>query len=231
MNEFIAMPSQLVQRQGIKALIYGGAGAYKTRSILTTPKPLIVAIENGLLSIQGEQIAIWNCVGNLQGFYKFMEWIKTPEANQFDTFAIDSLSELCSLCLAYHNTKTNDGRRAYGLMADQIIKWVRELINLPNKNVIFICKQELSTNNDTPYHQPALEGKKVYTEITHMLDLILRFHKQKIQENPTKPATEYDVASSINSSTFLARDRSGKLPQYCPPDMGFVINTILSTNK
>lgn len=49
----IKSPSDLVENQGAKILMYGAAGAGKTTSLATSPgKTLIISMEAGLLSIK-----------------------------------------------------------------------------------------------------------------------------------------------------------------------------------
>lgn len=231
MNGFLKSPNQLISKSGIKILVYGGAGTYKTRGCATTaPRPVVVAIENGLLSIQNENVPVIDCRGEncLVAFAQFIQWAQTPEARQFDTFIIDSWSELSTRLLNAELPKVKDPRQAYGVMADKMMLWAHDLIYKINQNVIFICKQECASNNNAPYHQPSLEGKKLYTEFTHLIDIILRFQPKRFVINGK--SQEYMVASSRNQPDYLARDRSGKLYEDEPQDLGAIINKIRGIN-
>lgn len=222
------LPNQLTHTSGVKILVYGGAGSRKTRmSATTSPNPIYVAIENGLLSIRDVQIPVYDCRNNPQAFGQFMNLIKTPTINQFQTIIIDSLSELSTLVLLQAQAKPSlDLRRAYGELADIMLKWVHELFNLKSHNVIFICKQECVVNNNSSYYQPSLEGRKLYSEITHLIDVVLRFHTKNLIINGKSVACE--VATSKNSPTFIARDRSGRLAEDEPQDFTYLINKIKS---
>lgn len=227
MSSFLKLPQQLVQRTGIKMLVYGGAGSGKTRMCATTaPKPVVVAVENGLLSIQNENVPIFDCRGKncLQAFAQFMQWVQSPESKQFETIIIDSWSELATVLLNSEIPKCRDPRQAYGIMADKMLEWSSFLINQVPHNIIFICKQECGSNNNSPYHQPSLEGKKLYTEFTHSLDVILHFQPKRFVINGK--SQEYMVASSKNQPDYLARDRSGRLYEDEPQDISVIINKI-----
>lgn len=227
MSSFLKLPNQLISKTGIKMIVYGGAGTGKTRNCaITSPKPVLVAVENGLLSIQKEQIPIVDCRGEncLQNFESFVQWAKSAEAKQFDTIIIDSWSELATQLLRVEIAKAKDGRQAYGIMADKMMNWAYQLVNQIPHNVIFICKQECGSNNGQPYHQPSLEGKKLYTEFTHLIDVILRFQSKRFVIN--NKAQEYMVASTKNQPDYIARDRSGTLFDDEPQDIGAIINKI-----
>lgn len=227
MSNFLKLPQQLIERTGIKMLVYGGAGSGKTRMCATTaPKPLLVAIENGILSIQHENIPIFDCRGKncLQAFSQFLQWVQSPESRQFETIIIDSWSELATILLNSELPKQRDGRKAYSFMATKMLEWSSFLINHVPMNIIFICKQECGSNNGNPYHQPCLEGKKLYTEFTHSLDVILRFQSKRFVVNGQ--SQDYMVASSKNEPDYLARDRSGRLFADEPQDLGLIINKI-----
>ena len=231
MSSFLKLPNQLIAKTGIKMIVYGGAGTGKTRNCaITSPKPVLVSVENGLLSIQNEQIPIVDCRGEncLQNFESFVQWAKSAEAKQFETIIIDSWSELSTRLLNAELPKVKDPRQAYGVMADKMMLWAHDLIYKINQNVIFICKQECASNNNAPYHQPSLEGKKLYTEFTHLIDIILRFQPKRFVINGK--SQEYMVASSRNQPDYLARDRSGKLYEDEPQDLGAIINKIRGIN-
>lgn len=223
---FLKLPKDLVQKSGVKILIYGGAGSGKTRSAVTAPKPLIVAIENGLLSIQYENVPVFDCRGKncLQAFAQFIQWVQTPESRQFETIIIDSWSELATQLLNSEIPKCKDPRQAYGLMADKMMNWAYLLVNQISHNVVFICKQECVSSNNISYHQPSLEGKKLYTEFTHLIDIILRFQSKRFVINGK--SQEFMVASSKNQPDYVARDRSGFLPEDVQQDLGFIIGTV-----
>lgn len=227
MSSFLKLPNQLIAKTGIKMIVYGGAGTGKTRNCaITSPKPVLVSVENGLLSIQNEQIPIVDCRGEncLQNFESFVQWAKSAEAKQFETIIIDSWSELATQLLRVEIAKAKDGRQAYGIMADKMMNWAYQLVNQIPHNVVFICKQECGTNCGQPYHQPSLEGKKLYTEFTHLIDVILRFQSKRFVINGK--SQEYMVASTKNQPDYIARDRSGTLFDDELQDIGAIINKI-----
>lgn len=223
----LRLPRDLVQKNGVKMLIYGGAGTGKTRSVTTAPRPMLFAIENGLLSIANEQVPVWSMDGKIEEFVRFMDWLeRSAEAKQFDTIYIDSLSELSTLLLNQELEKAKDPRQAYGAMADKVLKWVRTLNALTNKHVAVLAKQEMVNSNNINYYQPAFEGKKLFTEITHLFDEIFRFQPKRFKMQTG--FQEFMVCSTKNMQDYLARDKSGKLAEDEPQDISAIIQKIMA---
>lgn len=237
----LRMPKDLIQRNGVKMLIYGGAGTGKTRSALTATRPVILAVEQGLLSLQNEQIPVFDVHYNLTPTMKteeratkklvniveFFEWLeRSNEAKQFDTVYIDSLSEISTLVLEDELSRAKDPRQAYGAMADKVLKWVRLLHTLQNKHIAVICKQEMITSNNINYFQPAFEGQKLFREITHLFDEIFRFQMKRFKT--PQGFQEFPVCSTKNMQDYLARDKSGKLAEDEPQNIQQIISKIMS---
>ena len=237
----LKLPRDLIQRNGVKMLIYGGAGTGKTRSVLTTPRPVLLAVEQGLLSLQGENVPVFDVHTNitptmgdgerlnkkLSNIVEFFEWLeKSSEARNFDTVYIDSISEISTLVLEIELQKAKDPRQAYGAMADKVLKWVRLLHSIPNKHIAMVCKQEMINSNNINYHQPSFEGQKLFKEVTHLFDEIFRFQPKRFKMQTG--FQEFMVCSTKNMQDYLARDKSGKLAEDELQDIGAIINKIMS---
>ena len=237
----LKLPRDLIQRNGVKMLIYGGAGTGKTRSVLTTPRPVLLAVEQGLLSLQGENVPVFDVHTNitptmgdgerlnkkLSNIVEFFEWLeKSSEARNFDTVYIDSISEISTLVLEMELQKAKDPRQAYGAMADKVLKWVRLLHAMPNKHIAMLCKQEMINSNNINYYQPSFEGQKLFKEVTHLFDEIFRFQPKRFKMQTG--FQEFMVCSTKNMQDYLARDKSGKLAEDELQDIGAIINKIMS---
>lgn len=237
----LRMPKDLIQRNGVKMLIYGGAGTGKTRSVTTAPRPILLGVEQGLLSIQDEPINVFDVHYNLTPTMKaeerankkltniveFFEWLeRSNEAKQFDTVYIDSLSEISTLVLEDELARAKDPRQAYGAMADRVLKWVRLLHSMPNKHVAVLCKQEMVNSNNINYAQPAFEGQKLFREVTHLFDEIFRFQAKRFKMQTG--FQEFMVCSTKNMQDYLARDKSGKLAEDEPQNIQQIISKIMS---
>lgn len=237
----IRLPKDLIQRNGVKMLVYGGAGTGKTRSAVTAPRPLVLAVEQGLLSLKDENVPVFDVNYNLTPTMKweertnkklaniveFFDWLeRSNEAKQFDTVYIDSLSEISSLVLESELGRFKDPRQAYGEMADKVLKWVRQLHTMTNKHIVLICKQEMVASNNINYYQPAFEGQKLFREVTHLFDEIFRFQAKRFKTQ--QGFQEFMVCSTKNMQDYLARDKSGKLAEDEPQDISVIINKIMA---
>lgn len=237
----LRLPKDLILKRGVKILVYGGAGSCKTRACATTTQnSLFVAVENGILSIKDCNIPVLDCrpVGkdstqaythSITQFTKFMSELKQGVYDKFDTIIIDSLSELVTNLLNVELTKVKDDRQAYGAINDKILAWIDELDQVKH-NVILICKQELITlgsgTNAMLFARPQIEGKALYTKLTHKFDGIFRFQLKRLPVNGK--VGEYLVISTKNQPDYIARDRSGTLPDDVPQDLQSVINAMKS---
>ena len=229
----IRMPSELLLENGINMLIYGRAGTGKTRSALTAPKPLLWAIENGLLSLQSEQIPVVqlpiqeniNDAVTKKGTYPFaciddfIDWC--VKQTQYETIIVDSLSELTTVIFSYYSEVEKNIQRAYGLMADDVIKWIKKLY-YAKCNTVLICKEKTinrgTKENPIEAFAPSFAGQLTATELSHLVDYILRIDKKAFQVNGK--FEEYNVFCTQNKSNYAARDRSGKLAEYELVDNG-----------
>ena len=89
----------LAQRYGVKAIIYGAPGSGKTPLISTAPRPVLMATEPGLGSMRNSTVPTWEA-HTAEKIDEFMKWAtSSTEMQQYDTIAIDSLSNLAEIFL------------------------------------------------------------------------------------------------------------------------------------
>ena len=110
--------SELAQRFGVKALVYGGPGMGKTPIIKTAPRPVLCVVEPGMLSMRDAvNIPAWDAY-TPERIDEFFKWLFTSaEAKNFDTVGIDSISQLAEIILTQELNRNKDGRKAYGEMS------------------------------------------------------------------------------------------------------------------
>ena len=101
-----------VAQSGIKMLVYGAAGVGKTRLIPTLPSPVILSAEGGLLSISDQNIPFIE-VKDMETLREAYAWLTdSEEAKQFESVAIDSISEIAEVCLGNEKKVNKDGSGA-----------------------------------------------------------------------------------------------------------------------
>lgn len=216
---------------GVKCVVYGEPGCGKTPLINTAPRPLLVACEPGLLSMRGSNVPTWEAY-TPQRIDDFFNWVFSDSADlkNFDTIGFDSGSECAAIYLERELSKTSksgnkvNGEAAYGEMASQTMKKLRGLYFLRNKHVYLICKQQNIEDGSVKLKRPYFPGKILNTDVPFLYDEILHLAKVDIV------GVGMGVKALRTASTYeiLARDRSGKLAEFEPPDLSALFNKAMS---
>lgn len=209
---------------GVKILGYGRAGVGKTTLIRTLPKPIIISAEGGMLSLAGSDIPYLevSTIEELQEAYSYVS-----ESNDFESVAIDSISEIAEVILNAEKKTAKDPRQAYGAMQEQITDIIRAFRDLPGKNVYISAKQE-RTQDDTGrlIYSPSMPGQKVGQALPYFFDEVFSVRADKDSEG--------NMVHYLQTSTdgiYEAKDRSGKLEFYEESDLGAIINKIKGVKK
>jgi hypothetical protein len=227
---------QLIRKYGVKAIIYGQPGTTKTPMINTAPRPVLLATEPGLLSMKGSTVPTWEAF-TIERIADFFKWFtESKEASQFDTLAIDSGSQLAEISLTYHLERNKDGRKAYGELSIEVMKWFDALYYMQQKHILLICKQmaaevgkQVVKNGggfsvEMVYQaQPYFPGKDLNIKVPHRYDEILHVSKVNIPG-----AGEQIAIRSKGTAEILARDRSGMLAELEPANLTNLFNKCMS---
>lgn len=212
----------LVQRNGVKAVVYGGAGVGKTRLGTTTPRPIYLSAEKGMLSLVGTGMPVWGEVKTLADLIKANDWlVNSREAKAYDTVILDSISELADNILFAAKSSTKDGRKAhndtYELVVFNILNNWRDL---PEKHVYMIAKERYDEDKMTMLKQfkPSMPNGNLIRELPYKFDFVFRmFQHLDMATNQTSTWLQCHA-----DATAVAKDRSGKLEKYEPPNLGAI---------
>jgi len=205
---------------GIKAVIYGPAGSGKTPIVNTAPRPLLLAVEPGLLSMRTSTVKTW-LAPDTKRIDEFFNWFfNSAEAKNFDTLAIDSSSQMCDIALQEAKKTERHGLQQYGKMAEYVEPYMRRLYFLPEKHMYLIAKEE---TQDSGMRRPYYPGKQLPVSIPHLYDCILRVAKVSI------PNVGETTAFQCNGSyDVLARNRTGILDTFEPPDFSALVKKAMT---
>ena len=211
-----------VHTDGIKIVVYGAAGSGKTSLIPTLPNPVILSAEGGLLSISDKEIPYIE-VKTMDAFKEAYTWLnESDEAKQFDSVALDSISEIGEVCLNHEKKVSKDGRAAYGEMASVMAEAIRSFRDLPGKNVYMTAKLDKSQDeNGRVLYAPSMPGTKMGQAIPYFFDVVAAMRVEKDAEGVTQRALMCE-----SDGLWQAKDRSGKLESWEAPDLGDIIKKI-----
>ncbi len=210
-----------VQANGVKALVYGMAGVGKTYMIKSLPNPLVISAESGLLALTGTDIPYIE-VKTFMELQEAYQFIVSEHGAQFESIAIDSISEIGEIVLAHEKSINKDGRGAYGEMAVKIMEIMRSFRDIQGKNVMFIAKAEKSQDETgRMLYQPSMPGAKISQQLPYLVDLVMALRTEKDTEGTIQRALMCQT-----DGTWQAKDRSGKLAAWEAPDLSAIIAKI-----
>lgn len=207
---------------GIKCLVYGQAGAGKTSLIKTLPNPVVLSAEAGLLSIADQDIPFIQ-IETIEQLQEAYLWLKdSEESKQFQSVALDSISEIAEVVLIKEKEIAKDPRQAYGAMQDTINDLVRCFRDLPGRNVYFSAKMEKSQDEQGRIlFAPSMPGNKLAQGLPFFFDEVLALRVERDGSgNPVH------TLQCNPDGVWQAKDRSGRLEMWEAPDLGAIIRKI-----
>ncbi len=150
-------------------------------------------------------------------------WLtESKEAADFQSVALDSISEVAEVVLHHEMKKNKDGRAAYGEMNTTMQELIRAFRDVPGKHVYMSAKLEKSQDEmGKMLYNPAMPGKSLTQGLPYFFDEVLALRVEKDGEGNTQRALMCD-----SDGLWLAKDRSGKLDMWELCDLSMVINKI-----
>jgi phage nucleotide-binding protein len=205
---------------GVKILCYGQAGAGKTTLIASLPTPITLSAEGGLLALQGADLPFIE-IASMADLHEAYSWLGSDEARQYESIAIDSISEIAEVCLIAEKRTAKDPRQAYGAMIDQMSEVIRAFRDLP-RHVYVSAKLDKSADElGKVAYAPSMPGAKLGQALPYFFDevLALRVERSEAGEPVRGLQTQGD-------GIWTAKDRSGRLDAWEPADLGAIIAKI-----
>jgi hypothetical protein len=217
---------EFAKNYGVKALGYGPPGSGKTPIMNTAPRPCLLAVEPGLLSMATSTVPTYQA----PTWAKIDDWFKwlfnSAETRNYDTAGVDSVSQMCEIYLRDNPKKVQHGLKLYGLMAEEVGDILHKLYYLQNKHTYLICKQTIErTEGDGGKRKPYFPGNDLNVKVPHLYDEIIDIG---IHSVPSVGLTRsFQCHSSFDS---YCRDRTGKLNQFEPPDLSALFAKCMSNS-
>jgi phage nucleotide-binding protein len=208
---------------GVKLLVYGQAGAGKTTLAASLPAPIVLSAEGGLLSIQDADLPFIE-VDSMATLKEAYTWLaESAEGQQYQSVALDSISEIGEVVLAHEKRIAKDPRQAYGAMQEQMAEIIRAFRDLPGRHVYMSAKLEKTQDEmGRILYAPSMPGNKTGQSLPYFFDEVLALRVEKDADGKTQRALMCD-----SDGLWLAKDRSGKLATWEAPNLGDLINKIM----
>jgi hypothetical protein len=179
----------------------------------------MLACEPGMLSMRGSTVPTFQAHTGA-AIEEFFKWFNiSNERKNFDTLAIDSVSQMADIYLQEAQKTNSHGKAAYGDMAKKVMSHLRPLFFTENIHTYLIAKEGTKDGMRWPY----FPGQQLLTEVPHMYDFILYLGIQNV------PGMGNISAFRCNQTLdVLARNRTGNLNDYEEPHFGKLIQKALS---
>jgi AAA domain len=165
----------------------------------------------------------------------YNEAMKRDEFAQLTGYQIlfvDSLTAAGRLCFtwaeqqseAFTDRGRKDLRAVYGLHARSMLGWLNQLQHARGRNVIFVAVLEKNIDDlNVATWQPQMEGAKTGRELPAIVDEIITM--AWVDFGDRKPVRAF-VCTNPNQWGYPAKDRSGRLEQFEPPNLGALIEKL-----
>lgn len=231
MTVHIQSAMELTQVSGVKVLTFGDAGAGKTHLIATAPTPIILSAESGLLTLRktmkesGIDLPVI-VINTIQDLNNALTYFKTdPNAKQFQTICLDSISEIAEVVLKNEKANSKDGRKAYGEMNDIMTTVIREFRDLQGFHVYFSAKKVYDKDDTTGamVHMPSMPGRKLSADLPFYFDEV--FYLTMVNDPNGQPQRVLQTVKDLQVT--CVKDRSGCLDYYELPNLTNIINKII----
>ncbi|HMA78355.1 MAG TPA: ATP-binding protein [Candidatus Paceibacterota bacterium] len=214
-----------VSADGVKILVYGQGGSGKTTLIKTLPNPVILSAEGGLLSLADTDIPYIE-VTDMLSLREAYQWAtESEEAAQYESIALDSLSEIAEVVLSAEKKQSKDPRQAYGALQDTMGEMIRAFRDIRGKHVYFSAKLEKQQDEQgRVLYSPSMPGNKLAQSLPYFFDLVFALRAEKDSEGVLQRAlmTETDGLWQAKARTVEGK----RLQAYEAPDIGEVIRKL-----
>jgi hypothetical protein len=146
---------------------------------------------------------------------------------QYEILFVDSLTEISRQCRVWAEQQPEsftdrgkkDLRGTYGLVARELIAWLRQIQHVREKTVILVAILErVEDDFGQKEWRLQLEGRRTARELPGIIDEVITMHWCSFSDSD-KPVRAF-VCTNPNPWQVPAKDRSGRLDQLEPPDLG-----------
>jgi hypothetical protein len=155
------------------------------------------------------------------------------QLSKYKTFFIDSITSVGRLCFQWSSQQPEafsersgkkDLRGAYGLHAREALAWLMHIQQCVTVNVVFLGVLETVVDDfNHTEHRLQFEGTRTGRELPAVIDEVITYHWVDFGDGAL---TRSFICTSPNRWNYPAKDRSGRLEQFEPPDLGELLNKL-----
>jgi hypothetical protein len=209
---------------GVKMLVYGESGIGKTVLCGTSPSPVILSAENGLLSLARYRypVLVIRSHADLMDAYRWLA--SSAEASRVETACVDGASEIAEVLLAQHKAAEKDPRKAYLAVQETMLSALRAFRDLPRLHVLITAKMSYEKDEATGAFKyvPSMPGRQLGPQLPYLFDEVFRMG---IWQDPASKQSHRFLQTGKDPQ-YDAKDRSGLLDHMEPPNISAVIRKI-----
>lgn len=192
----------------LKVLLYWAAKRWKTTLANTSPDPIFLCAEQGLLSVEDNAPYRW-IIKNLEDLKKAYDYLKNNKT-PFKSIVIDSLSEIAKVI---KDNLTDKGKNKMtmqlrGNYAEDVMQTVRQIVNLDYHVVVIIHSKDVTDDSGNVVFYDIAVDWSAKNEIPRYFDTIAYCYIDK--------DWQYQVNIAGNNKT-LCGDRSNKIEKENTP--------------
>ena len=120
-----------------------------------------------------------------------------------------------------------DLRSVYGVLARSMLAWLNQLQHARQRNVVLTAVLERNTDDvGTSLWQPQLEGGRTGRELPAIVDVIASMQWVNFDRKPVRA-----LVCTPDPFGYPAKDRSGRLEQFEPPNLGALIEKLIGPGR
>lgn len=175
-----------------------------------------------------------------QAHYEFVcsKYGDAAVLSKYKTVFIDSITVASRLAFQWsqgqpqalsEKTGKPDTRGAYGLLGQEMIRWITHLQHTKGKHIWFVGLLDKKMDDfNRQFWEPQMEGSKTALELPGIMDQVVTMSEMTPAEGAPYRAF---VCSKMNRFGFPAGDRSGTLDEVEPPHLGRLMEKILAGKR
>lgn len=152
---------------------------------------------------------------------------------KYKTFFVDSITAIGRLCFQWsaqqpeafsERSGKKDLRGAYGLHAREALAWLMHIQQARDVNVVLLGVLESVVDEfHHTEHRLQFEGSRTGRELPAVIDEVTY---NFVDFGDGAPPLRSFICTSPNTPGYPAKDRSGKLDQFEPPDLGKLLHKL-----